>query len=310
MPLVNSRALFERASKEGYAIGGFNVNNMEILQGIVDAAEEKRAPLILQVSAGARRYARHEYLTKLVEAAVLTSSVPIVLHLDHGEDFAICKSCIDGGFTSVMIDGSRLPFEENIALTRQVVEYAHPRGVTVEAELGRLAGIEDDVSATEREARFTDPDQAAEFVARTGCDSLAVAIGTSHGAYKFKGEPRLDFDRLRAIVEKLPPGYPLVLHGASSVLPELVQICNAYGGNIPGAQGVPEEMIIEARKIGIRKVNIDTDLRLAFTGAVRKYLFEHPEEFDPRKYLAPAREAIRQVVLHKLDVLGCVGKAD
>jgi fructose-bisphosphate aldolase class II len=310
MPLVNSRALFERASREGYAIGGFNVNNMEILQGIVDAAEEKRAPLILQVSAGARRYARHEYLTKLVEAAVLTSTVPIVLHLDHGEDFAICKACIDGGFTSVMIDGSRLPFEENVALTRQVVEYAHPRGVTVEAELGRLAGIEDDVSVSAQEARFTDPDQAAEFVARTGCDSLAIAIGTSHGAYKFKGEPRLAFDRLRAIVAKLPPGYPLVLHGASSVLPELVQLCNAYGGNIPGAQGVPEEMIIEARKIGIRKVNIDTDLRLAFTGAVRKYLFEHPEEFDPRKYLAPAREAIRQVVLHKLEVLGCVGKAD
>ncbi len=310
MPLVNSRALFERASREGYAIGGFNVNNMEILQGIVDAAEEKRAPLILQVSAGARRYARHEYLTKLVEAAVLTSTVPIVLHLDHGEDFAICKACIDGGFTSVMIDGSRLPFEENVALTRQVVEYAHPRGVTVEAELGRLAGIEDDVSVSAQEARFTDPDQAAEFVARTGCDSLAIAIGTSHGAYKFKGEPRLAFDRLRAIVAELPPGYPLVLHGASSVLPELVQLCNAYGGNIPGAQGVPEEMIIEARKIGIRKVNIDTDLRLAFTGAVRKYLFEHPEEFDPRKYLAPAREAIRQVVLHKLEVLGCVGKAD
>lgn len=310
MPLVNSRALFERASREGYAIGGFNVNNMEILQGIVDAAEEKRAPLILQVSAGARRYARHEYLTKLVEAAVLTSTVPIVLHLDHGEDFAICKACIDGGFTSVMIDGSRLPFEENVALTRQVVEYAHPRGVTVEAELGRLAGIEDDVSVSAQEARFTDPDQAAEFVARTGCDSLAIAIGTSHGAYKFKGQPRLAFDRLRAIVAKLPPGYPLVLHGASSVLPELVELCNAYGGNIPGAQGVPEEMIIEARKIGIRKVNIDTDLRLAFTGAVRKYLFEHPEEFDPRKYLAPAREAIRQVVLHKLEVLGCVGKAD
>ncbi len=310
MPLVNTRSLFERASREGYAIGGFNVNNMEILQGIVDAAEEKRAPIILQVSAGARRYARHEYLVKLVEAALATSTIPIVLHLDHGEDFEICKAAIDGGFTSVMIDGSRLPFEENIALTQQVVEYAHPRGISVEAELGRLAGIEDDISVAAQEARFTDPDQAAEFVERSGCDSLAIAIGTSHGAYKFKGQPRLALDRLREIVAKLPAGYPLVLHGASSVLPELVETCNAYGGKISGAQGVPEEMIREACRIGIRKVNIDTDLRLAFTGAIRKYLAEHPEEFDPRKYLGPAREAIRQVVLHKLDVLGSTGKAE
>jgi len=310
MPLVNTQALFARASREGYAIGGFNVNNMEIVQGIVDAAEEKRSPLIFQVSAGARKYARHEYLVKLVEAALATSTVPIVLHLDHGEDFAICKSCIDGGFTSVMVDGSRLPFAENVALTRQVVEYAHARDVAVEAELGRLAGIEDEVAVTARDALFTDADQAAEFVERSGCDSLAIAIGTSHGAYKFKGEPRLAFDRLRAIAANLPAGYPLVLHGASSVLPELVKVCSEYGARIPGAQGVPEEMIVEARKIGIRKVNIDTDLRLAFTGAVRKYLAEHPEEFDPRKYLGPAREAIRQVVLHKLEVLGSVGKAD
>jgi len=310
MPLVNTRALFERASREGFAIGGFNVNNMEIVQGIVDAAEEKRSPLIFQVSAGARRYARHEYLVKLVEAALATTTVPIVLHLDHGEDLAICKACIHGGFTSVMIDGSRLPFEENVALTRQVVEYAHGHGVSVEAELGRLAGIEDDVSVAAQEARFTDPDQAAEFVRHSGCDSLAIAIGTSHGAYKFKGEPRLAFDRLRAIVAVLPAGYPLVLHGASSVLADLVKVCNDYGARLPGTQGVPEEMIVEARKIGIRKVNIDTDLRLAFTGAVRKYLVEHPEEFDPRRYLAPARDAIRQVVLHKLEVLGSVGKAD
>lgn len=310
MPLVNSRTLFERASREGYAIGGFNVNNMELVQAIVDAAEEKRAPIIFQVSAGARKYARQEYLVKLVEAAVATSTIPIVLHLDHGEDFEICKACIDGGFTSVMIDGSRLPFEENIALTRRVVDYAHPRGVSVEAELGRLAGVEDNISVSEQEARFTDPDQAAEFVARSGCDSLAIAIGTSHGAYKFKGEPKLALDRLREIVAKLPSGYPLVLHGASSVLPELVEMCNAYGGKIAGAQGVPEEMIREACRIGIRKVNIDTDLRLAMTGAIRKYLAEHPEEFDPRKYLGPAREAVRQVVLHKIDVLGSAGKAD
>ncbi len=310
MPLVNSRALFERASRGGYAIGGFNVNNMEIVQAIVDAAEEKRAPIILQVSAGARRYARQEYLVKLVEAAIQTSTIPIVLHLDHGEDYEICRACIDGGFTSVMIDGSRLPFEENIAVTHRVVEYAHPRGVTVEAELGRLAGVEDDVSVAARDAVFTNPGQAAEFVERSGCDSLAIAIGTSHGAYKFKGEPRLDFERLREIVSRLPQGYPLVLHGASSVLEDLVQVCNEYGGQIPGARGVPEEMIAEARRIGVRKVNIDTDLRLAFTGAVRRVLAESPAEFDPRKYLGPARDAVRQVVLRKLDVLGSAGQAD
>jgi fructose-bisphosphate aldolase class II len=310
MPLVNSRTLFERASRERYAIGGFNVNNMELIQAIVDAAQEKRAPIILQVSAGARKYARQEYLMKLVEAAAQTSTIPIVLHLDHGEDFEICQACIDGGFSSVMIDGSRFPYEENIAVTRQVVEYAHPRGVSVEAELGRLAGVEDNVSVTEQEARFTDPAQAADFVTRSGCDSLAIAIGTSHGAYKFKGEARLGLDRLREIAARLPAGYPLVLHGASSVLPHLVELCNRFGGQIAGAQGVPEETIQEACRIGIRKVNIDTDLRLAMTGAIRQYLVEHPAEFDPRKYLGPAREAVRQVVLRKIDVLGTASKAD
>jgi fructose-bisphosphate aldolase class II len=310
MPLVNSRELFARASRESYAIGGFNVNNMELIQAIADAAQEKRAPIIFQVSAGARKYARQEYLLKLVEAAAQTTTIPIVLHLDHGEDFEICKSCIDGGFSSVMIDGSKFPFEENIAVTRQVVEYAHPRGVTVEAELGRLAGVEDNISVSEQEARFTDPEQAAEFVVRSGCDSLAIAIGTSHGAYKFKGAARLALDRLREIVALLPAGYPLVLHGASSVLPHLVELCNRYGGKLAGAQGVPEEMIQEACRIGIRKVNIDTDLRLAMTGAIRQAMAEHPEEFDPRKYLSPAREAVRQVVRHKIDVLGSAGKAD
>ena len=310
MPLVNTYDLFARASREGYAIGGFNVNNMELIQAIVDAAEVKRAPMIFQVSAGARKYARQEYLVKLVEAAIATTTIPIALHLDHGEDFEICKACIDGGFTSVMIDGSRFPLDENIALTRQVVEYAHARGISVEAELGRLAGVEDNISVTDQEARFTDPAQAAEFVERSGCDSLAIAIGTSHGAYKFKGTPHLGLDRLREIVGRLPAGYPLVLHGASSVLADLVQICNSYGGQIGGAQGVPEEVIQQACRIGIRKVNIDTDLRLAFTGAIRKYLTEHPEDFDPRKYLAPARDAVRQVVLRKLDVLGSAGKAE
>jgi fructose-bisphosphate aldolase class II len=310
MPLVNTYDLFARASREGYAIGGFNVNNMELIQAIVDAAEEKRAPIILQVSAGARKYARQEYLVKLVEAAIATSTIPIVLHLDHGEDYEICKACIDGGFTSVMIDGSRYPFEENIAVTRKVVEYAHAHGISVEAELGRLAGVEDNISVTDQEARFTDPAQAAEFVERSGCDSLAIAIGTSHGAYKFKGTPRLGLDRLREIIKQLPARYPLVLHGASSVLADLVQVCNSYGGQIAGAQGVPEDVIQEACRIGIRKVNIDTDLRLAFTGAIRKYLAEHPGEFDPRKYLSPARDAVQQVVRHKVDVLGSAGKAD
>lgn len=307
MPLVTSHQLFRDAYQNHYAIGAFNINNMEILQGIVEAAHEERAPLILQVSKGARKYARPEFIRKLVEAALEITDVPIVLHLDHGDSFELVKSCVDGGFTSVMIDGSHLPFEENVALTRKCVEYAHDRGVPVEAELGRLAGIEEHVSVEERDAVFTDPDQAAEFVERTGCDSLAVAIGTSHGAYKFKGEPKLDFERLREIEKRLP-GFPLVLHGASSVLPEFVEACNKYGGKLPGAKGVPEEMIREAAKGGVCKVNIDTDLRLAMTATIRRVFAEKPEEFDPRKYLGPARDAIREMVRHKLHVLGCAGR--
>lgn len=308
MPLVTSKDLFKKALEGGYAIGAFNVNNMEIIQGIVEAAVEENAPLILQVSAGARKYARHEYLVKLVEAALQTCDLPIVLHLDHGENFDICKSCTDGGFTSVMIDGSKHPFDENIALTRKVVEYAHPRGVMVEAELGKLAGVEDSISVSEKDAIFTNPDQALEFVERTGCDSLAVAIGTSHGAYKFKGEPKLDFERLQAIQDRLP-GFPLVLHGASSVPQEYVEFCNRFGGKIIGSRGVPEEMISRAAKMNVCKVNIDTDIRLAMTGALRKALAEKPENFDPRLYLGPAREAIKGVVMRKIRVLGCNGKA-
>ncbi|MEW9123676.1 MAG: class II fructose-1,6-bisphosphate aldolase [Thermotaleaceae bacterium] len=304
MPLVTSTQMFKNAFNGGYAIGAFNVNNMEIIQGIVEAAKEEKAPIILQVSAGARKYASPIYLRKLVEAAVEDSGLDIVLHLDHGEDFDICKMCIDDGFTSVMIDGSKHPFEENVALTKRVVEYAHAKGVVVEAELGKLAGIEDDVNVSEKDAAFTDPNQAVEFVERTGVDSLAIAIGTSHGAYKFKGEPRLDFDRLDKIT-KLLPNTPLVLHGASTVLPEFVALCNQYGGNIPGAQGVPEDMIRKAAQSGVCKVNIDTDLRLALTAAVRKILVENPSEFDPRKYLGPARTAIKEMVAHKIrNVLG------
>jgi fructose-bisphosphate aldolase class II len=296
--------MFKKSALGGYAVGAFNVNNMEIIQGIVEAAKEEKSPLILQVSAGARKYASPIYLRKLVEAAVEDSGLDIVLHLDHGEDFEICKMCIDDGFTSVMIDGSKYPFEENIALTKQVVEYAHARGVVVEAELGKLAGVEDDVNVSEKDATFTDPDQAAEFVERTGVDSLAIAIGTSHGAYKFKGEPRLDFARLERITN-LIPNTPLVLHGASTVLPEFVDLCNKYGGDIPGAQGVPEDMIRQAATLGVCKVNIDTDLRLAMTAAIRRLLMESPKEFDPRKYLAPARSAIKDMVQHKIrDVLG------
>ncbi|MCK9217967.1 MAG: class II fructose-1,6-bisphosphate aldolase [Firmicutes bacterium] len=308
MPLVTSKEMFKKAYEEQYAVGAFNVNNMEIIQGIVDAAKEEQAPLILQVSAGARKYAKHVYLVKLVEAALEDSNLPICLHLDHGEDFEICKSCVDGGFTSVMIDGSKLPFEENVKLTKQVVDYAHERGVVVEAELGRLAGIEDAISVAERDATFTDPDQAVEFVERTNVDSLAIAIGTSHGAFKFKGEPMLDFERLEKITNLLP-GYPLVLHGASTVLPEFVELCNTYGGNVAGAKGVPEEMLLRAGKLGVCKINIDTDLRLAMTASIRKHLHEHPEDFDPRKYLGPAREAIKNMVKHKIkNVLNCSGK--
>ncbi|NOY57535.1 MAG: class II fructose-1,6-bisphosphate aldolase [Calditrichaeota bacterium] len=308
MPKVSTKELFEKAYGGGYAIGAFNVNNMEIIQGIVEAAEEENAPLILQISKGARSYAKHEYLMKLIEAALELSGLPIVVHLDHGDSFELCKAVIDGGFSSVMIDGSHLPFDENIALVKKVVDYAHPRGVPVEAELGKLAGIEEHVNVSEKDAIFTNPDEAQEFVERSGCDSLAVAIGTSHGAYKFKTEPQLDFERLHQIEEKLP-GFPLVLHGASSVLKEFVDMCNQYGGKLPGAMGVPESMISEAVKTGVCKVNIDTDLRLAMTAEIRKAFVENPENFDPRKYLGPARTAIKEMVKHKLHVLNCVGKA-
>ena len=310
MALVTTKEMFAKALKSDYAIGAFNVNNMEIIQGIVDAAIEERSALILQVSAGARKYAKPAYLLKLVEAAILDTGLDIALHLDHGENFDICKKCVDDGFTSVMIDGSKHPFEENIRITREVVEYAHAHGVVVEAELGRLAGVEDAVNVDARSASFTDPDEAVEFVERTGVDSLAIAIGTSHGAYKFKGEPYLDFERLKTI-HSLLPDTPLVLHGASTVLKEFVDKCNQYGGNVAGAQGVPEEMIREAAKYGICKVNIDTDLRLAMTAEVRKYLAENPGEFDPRKYLGPARDAIKGMVQHKIkDVLNASGSLD
>ncbi len=303
MAIISSKEMMLNAYRDKYAIGAFNVNNMEIIQGIMDAALEQRSPLILQVSAGARKYAKPAYLMKLVEAAVLDTGLDVVLHLDHGEDFEVCKSCVDDGFSSVMIDASKLPFEENIAQTKRVVEYAHARGVAVEAELGKLAGVEDDVSVDEKDALFTNPEQAAEFVQRTGVDSLAIAIGTSHGAYKFKGDPKLDFERLEKIT-KLIPGFPIVLHGASSVPKELVAICNQYGANIPGAQGVPEEMLAKAATMGVAKINIDTDLRLAMTGQIRKVMFEQPDVFDPRVYLKPAREAIKQIVAHKMkDVL-------
>lgn len=299
MALVTTKDMFAKALTQDYAVGAFNVNNMEIIQGIVEAAMEEKAPLILQVSAGARKYAKPVYLVKLVEAAIEDTGLDIALHLDHGEDFDICKKCVDDGFTSVMIDGSKHPFEENIRLTREVVEYAHSKGVSVEAELGKLAGIEDNINVDARNATFTDPEEAAEFVEKTGVDSLAVAIGTSHGAYKFKGTPYLDFDRLQEI-HKLIPDTPLVLHGASTVLPEFVEKCNQYGGSIPGAQGVPEDMIRTATKHGVCKVNIDTDLRLAMTAEIRKHFAEHPEDFDPRKYLGPARDAIKGMVQHKI----------
>ncbi|HHZ01538.1 MAG TPA: class II fructose-1,6-bisphosphate aldolase [Tissierellia bacterium] len=308
MALITSKEMFKKAYEGGYAVGAFNVNNMEIIQGIVEAAKEENSPLILQVSAGARKYANPIYLKKLVEAAMEESGLDIVLHLDHGEDFEICKQCVDDGFTSVMIDGSKYPFEENIELTKRVVDYAHSKGVVVEAELGRLAGIEDAVNVDARDATFTDPDQAVEFVERTGVDSLAIAIGTSHGAYKFKGEPQLDFERLEAIT-KLLPGFPLVLHGASSVPKEFVDLCNKYGGEIPGAAGVPEEMLRRAAKMGVCKINIDTDLRLALTASIRKFFVENPSEFDPRKYLGPGRTAIKDMVAHKMrNVLGCSNK--
>ncbi len=311
MPLVTTKKMFEDAYKGGYAVGAFNVNNMEIIQGIVGAASKLNAPLILQVSAGARKYANHTYLTKLVEAAVEETGLPIALHLDHGADFEICKSCIDGGFTSVMIDGSHFPYEENIELTRKVVEYAHAHGVVVEGELGQLAGIEDDVNVSAEEASYTQPEQVHDFVTRTGVDSLAIAIGTSHGAYKFKPgqKPQLRFDILDE-VGRLLPNFPIVLHGASSVVPEFVEQINKYGGEMPDAIGIPEEMLREAATKAVCKINIDSDLRLAMTAAVRKHFVENPTHFDPRQYLAPAREAIEGMVAHKIEtVLGCAGKA-
>ena len=309
MPIVNSKELLKKAYEGGYALGAFNVNNMEIIQGITEGAKLENAPLILQVSAGARKYAKHVYLMKLIEAAVEDTDLPIVVHLDHGPDFETCKSCIDGGFTSVMIDGSHLPFEENIALTRRVVEYAHDRNVTVEGELGRLAGVEDEVKVKAEDSSYTDPDQVQEFAERTGVDSLAIAIGTSHGAFKFKGTPKLRFDILEEVARRLP-GFPIVLHGASSVIPEFVDMVNQYGGKMPGAQGVPEDMLRKAASMAVCKINIDSDLRLAMTGTLRKYLYEHPEDFDPRKYMGPCRDAIREMVRHKIvDVLGCNGKA-
>ncbi len=311
MPLVTSKEMFQKAYDGGYAIGAFNVNNMEIIQGITEAAKEVSAPLILQVSAGARKYANHTYLVKLVEAALAETDLPICLHLDHGDSFELCKSCIDGGFTSVMIDGSHHSFEDNIELTKKVVEYAHARGVVVEGELGRLAGIEDDVNVSEEDASYTRPSEVEEFVTRTGVDSLAIAIGTSHGAYKFKPgqKPQLRFDILKE-VEKRLPNFPIVLHGASSVIPEYVEMINANGGNMPDAIGIPEEMLREAAKSAVCKINIDSDLRLAMTGSIRKYMAENPGHFDPRQYLSPARAAIKDLVKKKIvNVLGCDGKA-
>ena len=321
MPLVTSKEMFRKAYEGGYAIGAFNVNNMEIVQGITEAAQLEQAPVILQVSAGARKYAKHIYLTKLVEAAVADTDVPIALHLDHGDGFEICKDCIDGGFTSVMIDGSKLSFEENIAVTRKVVEYAHDHGVMVEGELGKLAGIEDAVNVSEADAQFTNPAEVEEFVSRTGVDSLAIAIGTSHGAYKFKPEqctrnadgilvpPPLRFDVLKEVSKRLP-GFPIVLHGSSSVPQEYVKMINDHGGKMPNAIGVPEEQLREAAKLSVCKINIDSDLRLAMTGTIRQFFNEHPDKFDPREYLKPARANIKELVRHKLvDVLGCAGKA-
>lgn len=311
MPLVTSKEMFKKAYEGGYAIGAFNVNNMEIIQGIVDAAKEEQAPLILQVSAGARKYANAIYLRKMVEAAIEDSNLPICLHLDHGDSFELCKDCIDNGFTSVMIDGSHHSFEENIALTKRVVEYAHDHGVVVEAELGRLAGIEDAVQVKAEDASYTRPEEVEEFVGKTGVDSLAIAIGTSHGAYKFKPgqNPQLRFDILSEIEKKLP-NFPIVLHGASSVPQQFVQIINEHGGKMPDAIGIPEEMLRQAARSAVCKINIDSDLRLACTAAIRKHFDEHPDHFDPRQYLGDARANIKSIVRHKLvEVLGCNGKA-
>ena len=321
MPLVTSKEMFQKAYDGGYAIGAFNVNNMEIVQGITEAAAEVNAPLILQVSKGARAYANHTYLMKLVEAAVIETGLPIVLHLDHGDSFETCKSCIDGGFTSVMIDASSKPFEENIEITRKVVEYAHDHGVVVEAELGSLAGVEDEVSVSAEDSSYTRPEEVEEFVARTGCDSLAIAIGTSHGAYKFTPEqctvneqgilvpPPLRFDILEEVSKRLP-NFPIVLHGSSSVPQNFVKMINENGGSMPNAVGVPEEQLRKAASLSVCKINIDSDLRLAMTGTIRQFFAENPSKFDPREYLKPARAAIKEMVKHKLiHVLGCDGKA-
>ncbi|MCD7773997.1 MAG: class II fructose-1,6-bisphosphate aldolase [Clostridiales bacterium] len=311
MPLVTTTEMFKKAYEGGYAIGAFNVNNMEIIQGITEAAQELNAPLILQVSAGARKYANHTYLTKLVEAAVIETGLPIALHLDHGADFDICKSCIDGGFTSVMIDGSKYDFYDNIELTKKVVEYAHANGVVVEGELGKLAGIEDDVNVSAEDSAYTNPAEVEEFVTKTGVDSLAIAIGTSHGAYKFKPgqDPKIRIDILEE-VEKRLPGFPIVLHGASSVPQEFVKLINQYGGNMPNAIGIPESELRKAAEKAVCKINIDSDLRLAMTASIRQHFTEHPDHFDPRQYLSPARDAIKAMVAHKIkDVLGCDGKA-
>ena len=308
--LVTTKEMFEKSMREGFAIGAFNVNNMEIVQAIMDAAAEEHAPVIMQASSSAIKYARINYLMKMVKAAEEEHpEIPFAIHLDHGPDFETCKMCIDAGFTSVMFDGSKYDFEENVRLTKEVVDYAHAHGVVVEAELGKLAGIEDDVNVAESDAMFTDPAQAEEFVRRTGCDSLAIAIGTSHGAYKFKGEAKLRFDILKKIKERIP-NTPIVLHGASTVIPELVAQCNEYGADIPGAKGVPDEMLHEASISGVSKINVDTDLRLAMTAAIRKVFVEEPSAFDPRKYLTPARDLIKQTVQHKIrDVFGSSNKA-
>ena len=312
MALVTTTEMFKKAYNGGYAVGAFNVNNMEIVQGITEAAGELKSPVILQVSKGARAYANHTYLVKMVEAAVIENpDIPIALHLDHGDSFEVCKSCIDGGFTSVMIDASSKSFEDNIALTRQVVEYAHDHGVVVEAELGTLAGIEDEVKVSAEDSSYTRPEDVQEFVERTGCDSLAIAIGTSHGAYKFKPgtDPKLRFDILEDVERRLP-GFPIVLHGSSSVPQEFVRIINENGGNMPGAIGVPEDQLRKAASMAVCKINIDSDLRLAMTASIRKYFNEHPDHFDPRQYLKPARAAIKDMVAHKIvEVLGCDGKA-
>ena len=304
MALVTTKEMFKKAYEGGYAIGAFNINNMEIIQAITEAAEELRSPVILQVSAGARKYAKHEYLVALAQAAIKDTGVDLALHLDHGADFEICKACIDGGFTSVMIDGSHYSFEENVALTKQVVDYAHAHGVVVEGELGKLAGIEDDVKVAADDAMYTDPGEVEEFVSRTGVDSLAIAIGTSHGAYKFKGEPKLRFDILEDISRRLP-GFPIVLHGASSVIPELVEEINACGGNLDGARGVPEELLRRAASMAGCKINIDSDIRLAMTAGIRRVMKNQPEVFDPRTYLTVGRDEVRKMVRHKIEtVLG------